>query len=168
MLPKNNHIRNGAAVKLRIIPCSIRVASEFVTAWHRHNKAVRIARFACACADEQDIIHGVAIVGNPVARKLMDGYTAEILRCCTDGTRNACSILYSACLRACKALGYRSVITYTLHSEKGSSLLASGFVLDSENAGGADWSNRPGRIDQQISHEKKNRWRVTFKEGKRR
>ena len=38
-----------------------------------------------------DRLCGVAICGRPVARYLDDGLTLEILRCCTDGTYNACS-----------------------------------------------------------------------------
>ncbi|MGT2493099.1 XF1762 family protein [Cupriavidus basilensis] len=41
---------------------------------------------------------GVAIVGRPVARALDDGWTLEVNRLCTDGTSNACSMLYAAAL----------------------------------------------------------------------
>ena len=52
-------------------------------------------KFAVACYDG-DRLCGVAICGRPVARYLDDGLTLEILRCCTDGTGNACSKLYSS------------------------------------------------------------------------
>jgi hypothetical protein len=52
-------------------------------------------------------------------------------------------MLYRAVWRACKALGYRKIITYTLPEEGGASLRASGFTLVGE-AGGGRW-NRPGR-----------------------
>jgi hypothetical protein len=48
-----------------------------------------------------------------------------------------------AAWRACKALGYRKIITYTLPEEGGASLRATGFTLVGE-AGGGRW-NRPGR-----------------------
>ena len=35
-----------------------------------------------------------------------DGTTIEVTRVCTDGTANACSLLYGAMWRAAKALGY--------------------------------------------------------------
>ena len=72
-----------------------------------------------------------------------DNYTAEVTRCCTDGTRNACSILYAAAWRAARAMGYRRLITYTLPEEGGASLRASGFRLLGE-AGGGSW-NSPAR-----------------------
>ena len=54
-----------------------------------------------------------------------DGLTLEVNRCCTDGTRNACTMLYGAATRASKALGYKRLVTYTLQSEPGMSLRAS-------------------------------------------
>ena len=44
-----------------------------------------------------------------------------------DGTKNACSMLYAACWRATRALGYRRLGTYTLASEPGTSLKAAGW-----------------------------------------
>jgi hypothetical protein len=38
-------------------------------------------------------------------------------------------MLYSACARAAKALGYGRIITYILESESGTSLRASGWVM---------------------------------------
>jgi hypothetical protein len=89
-----------------------------------------------------DIV-GVVIVGRPVARMLDDGKTLEVTRCCTDGTHNACSMLYSAARRAAKALGYKRIITYILATETGGSLKAAGWRLVGP-AGGGSW-NRTGR-----------------------
>lgn len=58
----------------------------------------------------EDGICGVAIVGRPIARRLDDGHTLEVTRCCTDGTKNACSMLYAAAARAAKAMGYDRII----------------------------------------------------------
>lgn len=80
---------------------------------------------------------GVAIVGRPVARLLAcDPFTAEVTRLCTDGTRNACSMLYSATWRASRALGYHRLVTYTLQEEGGASLRAAGWRVVGETAGG--------------------------------
>jgi hypothetical protein len=78
---------------------------------------------------------------------LMDGWTAEVTRVATDGTRNACSILYGAAWRAARALGYRKLVTYTLPEEGGASLRGAGWTVIGE-AGGGSWSrkDRP-RID---------------------
>jgi len=66
----------------------------------------------------------------------------------TDGTRNACSMLYGAAWRAAKALGYRKLITYTLASEPGTSLRAAGWSVVGE-VRGRSWScaSRP-RVDK--------------------
>lgn len=92
-------------------------------------------------------MRGVAIVGRPVARSLDNGWTLEVNRLCTDGKRNACSMLYGAAWRTAKALGYRRLITYTLPEEGGASLRATGWRLLGERGGG-NWNTptRP-RID---------------------
>lgn len=132
---------------LEITPLSIAEANEFVRVHHRHHQAVAGAKFAVAVSDETGI-RGVAIVGRPVSRVLDDGWTLEVNRCCTDGARNACSMLYGAAWRAAKAMGYRRVITYTLPTEGGASLRAAGWRLVGE-AGGGSWNckSRP-RVDQ--------------------
>jgi hypothetical protein len=45
---------------------------------------------------------------------LDDGLTIEIRRVCTDGMRNACSILYGACARIARDMGYKRVISEKL------------------------------------------------------
>jgi hypothetical protein len=74
---------------------------------------------------------------------LDDGMTIEVLRLCTDGTPNACSILYAAARRAAKAMGYRRIITYILETETGASLKAAGWRKTTTTQGG-EWS-RPSR-----------------------
>lgn len=129
--------------RLAIVPTSLREANAFVAEHHRHNRPV--AAGVCVVAvTADDRLCGVAIIGRPVARKLEDGFTAEVRRVCTDGTPNACSILLRAAWRAVKALGYRKVITYTLPEEGGASLRAAGFKLVTDRAGGGRW-NGPGR-----------------------
>jgi hypothetical protein len=86
---------------------------------------------------------GVVIVGRPVARQLDDGLTVEVTRLCTDGTPNAASKLYGAARRVAGAMGYERVITYTLDTEPGTSLIASGWKSDGLTEGGT-WS-RPSR-----------------------
>lgn len=75
-------------------------------------------------------------MGRPVSRGLDDGQTLEVTRLCTDGTKNACSFLYSKAARVARELGYSKIITYILMSESGDSLKASGWYLDAENVGG--------------------------------
>lgn len=111
---------------IRVTPITLKEANSFVTANHRHHKPVPGAKFCVAVACEDEVV-GVAIVGRPVARHLDNGYTLEVNRCCTDGTRNACSMLYSAAWKAARALGYNQLITYTLESEGGASLRGAGW-----------------------------------------
>lgn len=144
---------------LRIVPTTLREANAFVERLHRHHKPVA-GCIVCVAVADSGLVHGVAIVGRPVARMLQDGYTAEVLRCCTDGTRNAPSMLYRAAWRAVAALGYRRLITYTLPQEGGASLRGAGFTLIGA-AGGGSWSreSRP-RIDTHPTQEKL-RWEIT-------
>lgn len=77
---------------LEIRPITLRDTNAYVAKYHRHNKPTNGHKWSVACYDG-DRLCGVAIAGQPVARKLDDGLTIEIRRVCTDGTRNACSIL---------------------------------------------------------------------------
>lgn len=124
---------------LRIVPCTIQDAKDIVRRWHRHNRPPVSGLFAVACEGNGELC-GVAIVGRPVARMLQDGVTCEVLRVATDGTHNACSMLYGACTRAAKALGYARAVTYTLQSESGSSLRACGWQLDASLPARDSWS----------------------------
>lgn len=144
---------------LEIVPINLSDAMEFVCQYHRHHRAPQGGIFAVACAEGGKIV-GVAIVGRPVARMLNDGWTAEVTRVATDGARNACSMLYGACWRAARALGYRKVITYTLAEESGSSLRAAGWRVVGE-VKGRSWScaARP-RVDRHPLQDKI-RWEAT-------
>jgi hypothetical protein len=111
---------------LEVVPVKHRVANDFVRRLHRHSKPTRGAIF-CVGVAESGRLCGVAITGRPVARELDNGYTVEILRVVTDGSRNACSKLYGRSRQAAKALGYKRVFTYTLPEEGGASLRGAGF-----------------------------------------
>src|SRR5437879_3638506 len=130
------------AVSLRVVPIFLAEANDFVRRLHRHHKPVPGAMFSVGVANDTGLC-GVAIASRPVARGFDDGDSAEITRCCTDGTRNACSMLYAALRKALRALGYKRIITYTLPEEGGASLRAAGFRLDGQTDGG-DWF-RPER-----------------------
>lgn len=112
---------------LRIVPMTVKAASRHVAKNHRHCRGPSGGLFAASVWDG-DHLAGVAIAALPVARLLCDGLTVEITRVCTDGTRNACSMLYGALCRAAQAIGYRKAVTYTLAEEDGASLRAAGFV----------------------------------------
>lgn len=145
---------------LHIVPVLRDEALAFLDAHHRHHGRPAGYLFAVACYDGVvDEICGVAIVGRPVARNLQDGFTAEVVRCCTDGTVNACSMLYAASWRAARALGYRKLVTYTLPEEGGASLRGAGWRCIGA-AGGGSWSRRERpRVDTHPTQVKL-RWEV--------
>src|SRR5262245_35952136 len=117
----------GAAVSLRLVPITISDAKAFVAEVHRHRDPPEPGLFAVAAAHAVGIV-GVAIIGRPSARELQDGYTAEVTRVAVaNGAKNACSLLYGAAWRACRALGYQRLVTYTLTAEPGTSLRAAGW-----------------------------------------
>ena len=153
-----------------IRPIKLRDANAYVAQHHRHNQPTNGHKWSLACYDG-DRLCGVAIAGQPIARKLDDGLTIEVRRVCTDGTKNACSALYGACARVAREMGYRKIITYTLMSEPGTSLKASGWTNCGE-AGGVSWDvpSRPREVEQitlfgtiqKYPNEKKYRWEKVF------
>ena len=134
--------------KMRIIPLPLAEANAFVSEHHRHHKPVRAHKFSMGAVKDGKIV-GVCIVSRPVARMKDDGFTMEVSRLCTDGTRNACSFLYSKAAKACFAMGYTKVGTYTLPEEGGVSLRASGWKFIKVTQGDRSWScpSRP-RVDK--------------------
>ena len=113
--------------KLTIVPVTFDQAAEFVARLHRHNKPPRGHKFSIGAAANGKLV-GVAMIGRPIARHFDDRLTFEVNRTCTDGYRNANSMLYGAAWRACKAMGYRRGVTYTQGDESGASLRAAGWV----------------------------------------
>lgn len=134
-------------MSLELIPVELDDANAFVERLHRHHGEVVGHKFSLGAVLVGKLV-GVVIVGRPVARGRDDGWTLEVTRNCTDGTRNACSFLYGAARRAVFALGYRKLGTYILASEDGTSLKAAGWRLVGE-VKGRSWScqSRP-RFDR--------------------
>ncbi len=147
-------MRVGDDVVISPIPISLRKANDFVEQFHRHSKrTVRDGgKFAIGCTDGASLV-GVAIVGNPLSATYMDGLTAEILRVCVvpDAPKNVPSFLYGACWRACRAMGFQKLITYTLQSESGASLKAAGFKIVGEVAPHNRWA---GKSEKDLIHRK--------------
>lgn len=123
---------------LELKPVTFAEANAFVAQHHRHHKPVVGHKFSIGCMENGRLV-GVAIIGRPVSRYLDNGFTLEVNRLCTDGTKNACSMLYAAAWRAARALGYRKIITYILDTESGISLRAAGWTCTGL-AGGKHWT----------------------------
>lgn len=84
-------------------PITFSEACKFVKQYYRHHFPPQGHKFSIAVADQEKVV-GVIMVGRPVAYD--NGRTLEVTRCCTDGTRNAASKLYTAAWNAARAMGY--------------------------------------------------------------
>lgn len=144
---------------LQLQPITFKEASVFVSRYHRHHRPPQGCKFCIGVNDGIKVV-GVIIVGRPVSRCLDNGWTAEVTRCCTDGTKNAASILYAAAWRAARAMGYLRLITYTLQTESGVSLTASNYKLIGE-AGGGTWNNKTRHRVDTHPIEQKLLWEIT-------
>lgn len=130
-------------MNLELQPITLREARRFVDLHHRHHRAPQGGLFAIAINDG-NVVVGVVIIGRPVSRKLDNGYTAEVTRCCVlNDIKNGCSMLYGAAWRAARAMGYQRLITYTLETEAGTSLKAVGWKALYQTSG-KSW-NSPSR-----------------------
>jgi hypothetical protein len=120
-------------VTLHLVPISWVTLEDGVRRWHRHHAPpLRDLGIRVGVSTSDGELVGVGCAGRPVARAFNDGVTVEITRVATDGTRNACSMIYAALTRACLALGWRRVITYTEQGESGASLRAAGWRVVAE------------------------------------
>ena len=149
-------------MSLQLQPITFAEAKAFVEQWHRHHPPPVSHLFSLAANDGQKVV-GVAIVGRPVARRLQDGWTCELTRMATDGTKNACSFLYGRAWRVARQLGYKRMMTYTLPEEGGGSIRACGWRLLGTTPG-KSWSvpSRP-RVDRHPL-QAKFRWEKTVDE----
>lgn len=147
-------------MNLSVVPLTLKEANNLVATLHRHHKPVVGHRFSIG-AKLDDKLVGAAIVGRPVARMTDIQTTAEVTRLVTDGTPNACSILYAACARAAKAMGFQRIQTFVLDSEPATSLKASGWTYEHTTSGGDGWQSRTGRRTDQPTVPKQ-RWARTL------
>ena len=144
---------------LHIAPTTLREANAFVAMHHRHHRPTTGHKFSIGLRDENENLVGVCICGRPVSRNLDNGRTLEVNRLCTDGSRNACSMLYGAAARAAKAMGYDKIITYILATEPGTSLKAAGYHCEDKAAGGGEWHGvRKPKDPNQYPVMPKQRW----------
>ncbi len=138
------------------MPITLKAANQFVAKYHRHHKPSVGHKFSIGLNSNDELI-GVAIMGRPVARGSDNGFTIEVARLCTNGQKNACSMLYQAAARASKELGFNKIQTYILQSESGVSLKASGWKLEDLTAGG-EWKHTHGKRNNHHPIQPKQRW----------
>ena len=84
---------------MRIVAVSLKIAEDFLSKHERHYKSPVEAICAIGVGDEEGL-HGAAILGR------IDDQTAELAHIYCDGASQGYSLLYGACWRALKALGY--------------------------------------------------------------
>lgn len=120
---------------MKAVPIELKTANAFVASLHRHHDPVYRDKFRLACVADDGHLCGVVQAARPVSRHLDDGKTIEVVRCCTDGTKNACSFLYTRIARIAKEMGYTKIITYILDEESGISLRASGWHKEAVTKG---------------------------------
>ena len=130
---------------MEIVHLELNALNDLVARLHRHHKPVSGHRFSLGAWHDGALVGGCS-VGRPVARMTDQIAVVEVTRLVTDGTKNACSALYSAAARAARELGYRKIQTFILSDEPGTSLRAAGWQFDGESAGGK-WA-RDGRPDR--------------------
>lgn len=143
---------------LVVVPLTLKQANDFVDTYHTHNKKVVGCKF-CIGVKKLNTLEAVAIVGRPVARRLDDGLTVEILRLCTKqkGIKNLCSLLYSRSWRLWKLMGGKRILTYTLEEENGASLKASGYKITGETQTfkkGTGWTTRREEYGKKFKNKK--------------
>jgi hypothetical protein len=157
----------------RLQPIYQRGAFAFIELHHRHHRRPTGWLFGSSAVDRAGAVVGVIAVGRANARESDDITTAEILRVCVpaglpgvNGHANSiCTLLYSAAWRACRAIGFRRIITYLRIDEPAVTLKAlkdQGWKFVA-NVKGRSW-NRPKRgredktevVDRQLWE-----WRAT-------
>ena len=126
--------------KIAAIPLELAAANEFVANLHRHHDPVYRDKFRVGALVDGKLV-GVVQVGRPVSRYLDNGENIEVVRLCTDGTKNVCSFLYAKAARIAKEMGYKKIITYILESESGASLKAAGWKQETVTNGGT-WNRK--------------------------
>ena len=117
---------------MRARPITLKDANSFVKANHKHNGPVTGWKWGISLWEDGEMV-GVGMAGRPNARALDSGSSAhiiEISRLCLrdEAPKNAASSLYGRLNRMAADGGYDMSVTYTLDSEKASSLRAAGFV----------------------------------------
>jgi hypothetical protein len=146
------------------VVCEVKqaVAKAFVNEHHEHCPAPVGWRFGAGLMNGPDLI-GVIMVGRPVARAFDTTKVVEVNRLCVRRdvpealVWNGCSMLYAHAAKEAKRRGFERLITYTMSSESGASLKASGWTSDGE-AGGGSWSCASRPREDKSPTERKHRW----------
>lgn len=127
-LPPQDKVGSSPSSPLQLTHVELKEANAFIEQHHRHHTRIQGHRFIIG-AKMGGVLIGVIVVGRPVGGQHQGDWT-EVTRCCTDGTPNSCSFLYSAAARASYHLGFYRIQTYILQEELGTSLKACGWKFE--------------------------------------
>ena len=135
--------------------------------------------FVYARPKDENVLLGVASVGNPTSPKLMDGNTLEITRVCFVDSNNRIgfddqlpqfskehaspipSMFVSAIIKKTKELGYKKLITFTRINELAKYLKAVGFKISFTQRRIKKWkSKNADRLYNKSAPSLKNRWEL--------
>lgn len=152
---------------LRVVPVTLAEANALVGKMHRHHPPTVGHRWSIGVRNDAGDLIGAAICGRPVARMTNHEAVCEVTRLVTDGSENACSMLYGAAARIAGAMGFARIQTFILESEPGTSLRAAGWRMDGITDGGL-WGNESngGRNDHLRPVGRKQRWVRDFAKNK--
>lgn len=153
-------IRLDYGLELRDV--SQKTAKAFIREHHRHNPAPAGWRWGHGVYNGEQLV-AVGWVGRPVARAIDHAEACEVNRVCVNPDLdpelvwNACSMIYGAAAREAKRRGYKRVLTYTLESESGGTLVAAGWTPVARTKGGS-WDTPSRRRDDKAATCPKVRW----------
>ena len=153
---KSSATLTSNSVTLELVPLSFREACEAVERLHRHSTKPTMHLFSIGAMQNGALV-GAVIVMRPAARHYNGQRIAEVSRLVTDGSPHVASKLYAASARAVAAMGYRSIQTYTLDSEPGTSLKAAGWSL-ADKVECTNWGRTSQRGQNKVFNEPRNRW----------
>jgi hypothetical protein len=156
-----------------LVVCDVKqaVAKRFVNDHHAHCPAPVGWRFGAGIRNGSDLV-GVIMVGRPVARAFDHTSVVEVNRLCMRRdvpsalVQNGCSMLYAYAAKEARRRGFAKMITYTMESESGASLQASGWEWDGK-AGGGSWSCKSRPREDKSPTEPKNRWVKVLRKTRR-
>lgn len=110
---------------MRIEPLTLEDANSFIGEFGSSLNTVNVCRFAIGTVDGAGNLHGVVVCTDTDDKK-----TLEIKYLCTDGWYNASFVLYEACCRFAKNMGFTKIITYTATHDYDKALKSRGFVCE--------------------------------------
>ena len=118
------------AARPQLVPVTLRQANAFLERRHGHSPPARRYKFSVGAAAGGRLV-GVATAGLPETARHDDGETIEVRQVCVreGAPRTTRALLYGACWRAARALGYRRGIAHVHRGETDRAFRTAGFQV---------------------------------------